>query len=94
MLMVYNPLTSIATSNNTPSSLVDPNPVIADKAKTLVLRLNEIKAMDKSDMKSSEKKALRKEVRSIKRELQTMGSGLYISLGAVIIIALLLILLL
>jgi hypothetical protein len=56
--------------------------------------LNEIKAMDKSDMTSSEKKALRKEVKVIKSSLRDSNSGIYLSVGAVIIIILLLILLL
>jgi hypothetical protein len=57
-------------------------------------RLDEIKAMDKSSLNSSEKKELRKEVRSIKADLRTTGGGLYLSVGAIIIIILLLILLL
>ena len=57
-------------------------------------RLNEIKAMDKSDMTSSEKKALRKEVKAIKSSLKSSGNGVYLSVGAIIIIVLLLILLL
>jgi len=56
-------------------------------------RLEEIKAMDKSDLKRAEKKALRKEVRAIKTQLRTTGNGIYISAGALIIILLLIILL-
>jgi len=94
MLMVFNPINSNANLTVTPSSLVDPTAAKSAKANVLILRLNEIKAMDKSSMKRSEKAVLRKEVRSIKRELNTMGSGVYVSVGAIIIIALLLILLL
>jgi hypothetical protein len=57
-------------------------------------RLKEIKAMDKSDMTSSEKKALRKEVKVIKSSLRDSNNGIYLSIGAIIIIVLLLILLL
>ncbi len=64
------------------------------EAKVLINRLEEIKAIDKSDLKSSEKKALRKEVRSIKKSLAEMNGGVYLSVGAIIIIILLLILLL
>jgi len=69
----------------------------------LVVRSNEIKAMDMSTLSTSEKKELRKEVRSIKSELKVKGEstwvegsngGIYISVGAVIIIILLLVLLL
>lgn len=64
------------------------------EVKVMMNRLEEIKAMDKSEMKSSEKKELRKEVRAIKSSLKSSGGGVYLSVGAVIIIILLLILLL
>lgn len=57
-------------------------------------RLEEIKEMDKSDLNSSERKELRKEVRAIKADLKSSGNGVYLSVGAIIIIILLLILLL
>lgn len=60
----------------------------------LVHRLEEIKATDKTEMSRDEKKALRQEVRSIKKELREIGGGVYLSVGAIIIIVLLLILLL
>ncbi|MGE5944336.1 MAG: hypothetical protein ACM31G_08355 [Flavobacteriales bacterium] len=56
-------------------------------------RLEEIKAMDKSDLKSAERKELRAEVREIKSTLRANGNGLYISTGAIIIILLLIIIL-
>lgn len=60
----------------------------------LISRIAEIKAMDMKNMTKSEKKALRKEVREIKREVNALSGGVYISIGALILIALLLILLL
>lgn len=60
----------------------------------IISRLNEIKAMDISSLSSSEKKDLRKEVRSLQHELKKTGNGVYISIGAAIIIVLLLILIL
>ena len=93
-LLAFYPMDSKATTTVAPSALVAENPAEAARAKTLLLRLDEIKAMDKSDLKSSEKRVLRKEVREIKHELQTMGSGVYLSVGAIIIIILLLILIL
>jgi len=56
-------------------------------------RLNEIKEMDMSAMSSFEKNELRKEVRAIEKEQRPSG-GIYISVGAAILIVLLLILLL
>ncbi len=56
-------------------------------------RLEEIKDMDKSSLKSTERKELRAEVREIKSTLRATGNGLYISSGAIIIILLLIIIL-
>jgi len=60
----------------------------------LLMRLDEINEMDKSELISSEKSELRKEVRSINKELKQRQPGIYISVGAAIIILLLLIILL
>jgi len=64
------------------------------RAEEILKRLEEIKAMDIRSMSAPEKKQLRKEVRASKKELATMGGGVYISVGALIIIILLLILIL
>ena len=72
----------------------EPKTEDANYAKTLMHRLEEIKSMDRSNMTRTEKKALRKEVKSIKKELATSGGGVYLSVGAIIIIILLLILIL
>lgn len=67
----------------------------SDAVYSLLARLDEIKALDKSVMSPSEKKELRKEVRTIKKELKELGAGGYIiTVAAAIIIVLLLILLL
>lgn len=66
---------------------------IPAEVKVLLNRLEEIKAMDKSELNSSEKKELRKEVRKINAELRSTGNGIYISAGAIIIILLLIIIL-
>jgi len=64
------------------------------KADAILLRLTEIKNLDKSSMSSAEKKTLRKEVRSLKKEMKENSRGVYLSVGAIIIIILLLILIL
>jgi len=50
--------------------------------------------MDKSNLSGAEKKELRKEVKSLKKEVRSSGRGIYLSVGAAIIIVLLLIILL
>lgn len=64
------------------------------QAQRLTNRLEEIKAMDTKQMSRSEKKALRVEVKTIKKELAAVGGGVYLSIGAILLIVLLLILLL
>ncbi len=94
MLLTFQPLQTIAATTTAPTSLVVSKTTEAAKAKVLISRLEEIKAMDKSNLNSSEKKSLRKEVRTIRTELRETGGGVYLSVGAIIIIILLLIILL
>ncbi len=63
------------------------------EAKSLTRRLNEIKAMDKSNLNSAEKKDLRKETRSIRRELKNISGGIYISAGVLIVVLIILLIL-
>jgi hypothetical protein len=63
------------------------------RVEEMTKRLEEIKAMDKSNMTHADKKALRQEVRQMKKEARE-ARGVYISIGALIIIILLLILIL
>ena len=79
-------------------SAIEKNPAtttteIPAEIQVMLNRLEEIKDLDKSAMNRSDKKELRKEVRAIKSEIRSTGNGLYISVGAIIIILLLIILL-
>jgi hypothetical protein len=49
--------------------------------------------MDTRHLSKAERKALRDEVKHTKKRLKTMSGGLYLSLGALIVIAVLLIIL-
>ena len=62
--------------------------------KRITDRVEEIKSMDKSDLSKSERKALRKELKEMKGQARAMVGGVYLSVGAIIIIILLLILIL
>jgi hypothetical protein len=66
----------------------------AARLQEIKLRVDEIKAMDKSSLSSSERKALRKELRHMQKEAKVMRGGVYLSVGAIIIIILVLILIL
>ncbi|MBA3705173.1 MAG: hypothetical protein H0W84_04555 [Bacteroidetes bacterium] len=63
----------------------------SSEAKALLSRLETFKAMDKSDLSWKEKRELRKEVKSIDQQLRAIGGGIYISVGALLIIIILLI---
>ena len=82
---------SNATAIVAPSSRV-----ISDSAYVagLINRVNEIKDMDRSNLTAAEKQDLRKELRSLKKEVRKNSNGVYLSVGAIIIVILLLILLL
>lgn len=86
--------TTITAAEKNPTTVSNNPKEVPAEVKVLLSRLDEIKMMDKSSMKSAEKKALRKEVRAIKSELASTGNGVYLSVGAIIIVILLLILLL
>ena len=93
MIMMLS-LGAFTTVNASEKNSTTPAPKeIPAEIKVMLNRLEEIKEMDKTDMNRAEKKELRKEVRAIKSEIRSSGNGIYISVGAVIIILLLIILL-
>ncbi|MBL0154774.1 MAG: hypothetical protein IPP93_15330 [Chitinophagaceae bacterium] len=64
------------------------------RVEQLTTRLKEIRSMKVSTLSRNEKQSLRREVKEIKKEMKTIKGGVYLSVGAIIIVALLLILLL
>ena len=93
ILVTFNPIQSVAATDVNPTSTPETKHTDVAKAKLLETRLLEIDAMDKSNMSSSEKRVLRKEVRAIKREIQR-DETVFISVGALLLIIILLIVLL
>lgn len=65
----------------------------SEAVKALTLRLEEIKAIDKSTLTRAEKKELRKEVRAIKHEVKKISGGVYISATTLIVLLILIIIL-
>ena len=96
MLLLCSPTLLKAETETTTAATTVTATVTSAEAAKMELRLTEIKAMDMKTMNSSEKKELRKEVRTIKSDMKAIdnGGGVYISVGAAILIVLLLILLL
>lgn len=83
----------IYAAEKNPTTISNPPKEVPAEVQVMLDRLKEIKAMDKSNMTRTEKKVLRKEVRSINAGLRSSGNGIYLSLGAILIIILLIILL-
>ena len=81
----------VSASEKKPITVNTPTSEVPAEVRSLMNRLEEIRDMDKTNLESSEKKELRREVREIKRELR--GKGIYLSTGAIIIIVLLILLL-
>ena len=91
--LTFVPTQLNATTPTNPATTVSTETIVATKPAALILRLNEIKEMDKSMLNRSEKKELRKEVRAIKAELRETSGGIYLSAVAVLVIVLLIVLL-
>lgn len=68
-LLSCMPTPSMAETENNTAPTEKAEKVTSAEAQIMISRLEEIKAMDKSNMSSSEKKTLRKEVRSTKKNL-------------------------
>ena len=94
LLLGYFPNNAKANSAPITETAVKETKLTEARVISIKTRLVEIKEMDKSNLSAEQKKALRKEVRSMKAEIRETNNGLYLSLGAIIIIILLLILLL
>lgn len=56
-------------------------------------RVEEIKAMDFADMSKAERNEVKSELKEMRAEAKSLGNGVYISVGAIIIILLIIILL-
>ncbi|MDO9262221.1 MAG: hypothetical protein Q7U08_09790 [Flavobacteriaceae bacterium] len=91
--LAFVPTQMNATTPTNPVTTISTETTVATEPNALVIRLDEIKAMDKSTLNSAEKKELRKEVRAIKAELRETSGGIYLSVVAVLIIVLLIVLL-
>jgi Ribonuclease G/E len=94
LLLAFVPMQLNAETETYSSPKATTEVVMSAEEVVLMDRLEEIDSMDKSDLNSAERRELRKEVRDIKKELKELSGGVYISVGAAILIVLLLILLL
>ena len=94
MLFAFIPIQLQADNEPLPAAENSAMNVELAETEELLMRLDEINELDKSVLIFSEKRELRKEVRSINKELKQRNGGIYLSVGAVIVILLLLVILL
>ena len=96
LMMMFTSVAPMAMANVEKKDKEKPALSPEDEAKIAQLdaRILEIKAMDFSDMDREERKEIRNELRDINKEAKAAGGGVYLSVGAIIIILLVLILVL
>ena len=97
LTMIGSSVPAFAATNTEPPKEKKAELTEEQKARieTLTKRVEAIKAMNRSKMSRVERAELRKELRDINKEAKAIrGQGIYISLGALLVIVLLLILLL
>jgi len=81
-----------AASDNSAAVVKTENKLSAEEVTSLKNRVEEIRAMDKSELTSVEKRELRKEVKGIKENVRKNGEVIYISGGTILLIILIVIL--
>lgn len=83
---------------NTASAARNPKKELTTEQKTTLdsinNRIEEIKHMDKSQLSKEDRKELKKELKDMKKQAKAIGGGVYLSVGAIIIIILVLIIVL
>lgn len=96
LLLLLIPMRSNAAALGTNPMETDTMTIVESAlVNTLSIRLDEIALIDRAKLRPIERRELRKEVRSIKKQLRAANSGgVYISVGALLIVIILLILLL
>jgi len=81
-----------ATVENSKNEKTELTEAQKERLAEIQVRVDEIKGMDFSTMSKDEKKDVKMELRDMKEEAKRAGGGVYISVGAIIIILLVLIL--
>lgn len=87
-------ISGVASPNTISMAIKNEEP--SEHATAMLKRLFEIKNIYRSTLSNSEKKALRKELRGMKKEMKNasgLDSRVYISVGAIIVILLLILIL-
>jgi Flp pilus assembly protein TadB len=84
---------AIAAENDKDKSKTELSEADKERLAEIEARVDEIKEINFSDMDKEERRALKKELKEMNKEAKQLSGGVYISVGAIILILLLLILL-
>jgi hypothetical protein len=101
IVMIFTLSSAMAFANNTANTDANKSAIPAktenklsdEEISRLTKRVEEIRDMDKSEMNAKEKKELRKELKTIKKNVEKSGGTVYIG-GATLILLIILIILL
>lgn len=94
MIFTLSATTAFAGKNNLKATtpVATENKLTTEEVNRLKTRVEEIRSMDKSEMTLTEKRELRKELRSTKENVRKSGEVIYISGGTILLIVLILLL--
>lgn len=92
MFMLLGSVNVMAAKSDKPASEMTEQQKL--RLQHITSRVEEIKEMDKSTLSRAEKKEIKNELVSMKKEAKALNGGVYLSVGAIIIILLVLILIL
>jgi hypothetical protein len=101
-LLFFSLNASTILASDLKAELKSENPAIVEnnenkmaeaESNPLEIRIQEIRDMDKSEMTAEERQELRKELKDIREEARQPGGGVYISVGALIVVLILILLL-
>ena len=95
LIIVFTISTSVSAntvSNDNPKTELTAEQKV--ELESITKRVEEIKSMDRSTLSKAERKALKKEVKELKKRADFLNQNVTLSLGAIIIILLLLIIIL
>jgi hypothetical protein len=90
LFLAYVPLTTAGETKKEKIELTAEEQVRLDEINS---RIDQIKAMDFADMGKTERSDIKSELKEMRAEAKALGNGVYISVGAIVIILLILILL-
>jgi hypothetical protein len=93
-MLAFMPLSMQAKKMNAVNVAAMTQEQKVEEVAAMQVRVKEIMAMDMSKMSAEERKSLRQELKGMKKEAKDIGGGVYISVGALILIIVLLIILL